>query len=525
MLALVDVRIQSPRELNWRRSSDMTEGRIIAGRYQLQAKLGQGGMGSVYRALHLELGTPVAVKLIEPAIAQSKTTVARFRREAQAAASIRSANVVQILDFGIDDETPYIVMEHLEGESLAARLIRQNVLPAPFVANIIGQVGKALERAHAMSIVHRDLKPDNIYLVRDGRELVAKVLDFGIAKTETSALFDGSVQTQSGAILGTPHYMSPEQASGRSNVDYTTDIWAMGVIVFQCLTGFRPFNGATLGGLVVAICSDPILRPSERGTVPKGTDAWFAKATSREKEGRFSSIAEAVIALKQVCDSLEHEPGELGDGLRREATAIASGRGESLPQAVCSLADPSFAESDGTVAPAAHTVRGLRRRRSYLTWTSVVIAVAGLAGTTLFARSAATRKAVALSAQPTLSLPATASLDQAAPEPVASVLAPSSIPKVPEAAPGEAQAYALRNNRLAMATASPPLSPAKLEADPVQTLPKSAQGIHVDAPPQLGAPAAAPTASAPWPKSTAIEPAAPTSTARPTRRIEDRLAF
>src|SRR5512145_1989722 len=188
-------------------------------------------MGTVWRALHLELGTPVAVKLIAPDAADSKISLTRFKREAQSAASLRGTNVVQILDYGVDAGDPFIVMELLEGESLAARLSHRAPLPARETSQILGQVGKALARAHALQIVHRDLKPDNVFLVRDGEDEITKVLDFGIAKTLSSSMnLEASIQTKSGAILGTPHYMSPEQASGKAVVDHRADIWALGVI-------------------------------------------------------------------------------------------------------------------------------------------------------------------------------------------------------------------------------------------------------------------------------------------------------
>ncbi|MGC4068486.1 MAG: serine/threonine-protein kinase [Polyangiaceae bacterium] len=326
----------------------MTDGRIIGGRYQLLAKLGQGGMGSVHRATHLELGTPVAIKLIDPIAAESKSAVARFRREAQAAASIRSANVVQILDFGIDEETPYIVMELLEGESLAARISREHHLNPQATVDILGQVGKALERAHGMNIVHRDLKPDNVLLVRDGADWVAKVLDFGIAKIQPNALFSDTVETRSGALLGTPHYMSPEQASGRGNIDHRSDVWSLGVIAFECLTGFRPFTGATLGGVVMAICSEPMVLPSERGSVPRGFDAWFLKACSRELDSRFSSMSEALDALRLVCSPGTSSVALATRGIDTHRTNAVSSSGP-----------------DETVTPSARTVSTEHKRRPW----------------------------------------------------------------------------------------------------------------------------------------------------------------
>jgi len=258
-------------------------------------------MGSVWRAEHVELGTPAAVKLVDEEIVRSPEALARFKREAQAAASLRSVNVVQILDYGLDGETPFIAMELLDGESLADRLARVGRLDPATTAGILGQVAKAVGRAHDAGIVHRDLKPDNIYLVRDGDDEVAKVLDFGIAKRSGAlAQSTGGLQTRTGSLLGTPYYMSPEQATGRKQVDARTDIWAMCVIAFECITGSRPFDDENLGGLLLQICSEAAPVPSSRAAVPEGFDQWFARGTARNPEDRFASAREAAAELSRI---------------------------------------------------------------------------------------------------------------------------------------------------------------------------------------------------------------------------------
>src|SRR5215472_5515412 len=185
---------------------------VIAERFRLNRLLGRGGMGSVWHATHLGLDVPCAVKFIEGEGAQVPEMQARFEREAKAAAQLRSPNVVQILDHGVCQGTPYIAMELLDGEDLAKRLVRVGRLPPHELLRIVVQVCRALTRAHAVGIVHRDLKPDNIFLVQDDDREIAKVLDFGIAKQNSTAL-EGS-STKTGAMLGTPYYMSPEQAQG-----------------------------------------------------------------------------------------------------------------------------------------------------------------------------------------------------------------------------------------------------------------------------------------------------------------------
>lgn len=280
----------------------MSEGLVLAGRYRLVKQLGAGGMGSVWKAEDLTLGAEVAIKLIDPAFAESAEALARFRREAQSAASIRSTYVVQILDHGIDRNTPYIAMELLNGESLAQRLETQHKLKPDFVARILGQVGRALSLAHEHGIVHRDMKPENIFLVREDEEDVGKVLDFGIARTKGGLTERSDLKTSTGALLGTPYYMSPEQATGQP-VDHLTDIWSFGAIAFECITGRKPFDGESLGALFHAVCMAELPVPSRTTVVPVGFDGWFARTVCRDKTARFQSIKEAADALRAICAS------------------------------------------------------------------------------------------------------------------------------------------------------------------------------------------------------------------------------
>ena len=282
-------------------------GRTLAEKYQLVSLLGQGGMGSVWRAEHLTLRSPVAIKLIDPALIQNPEALERFMREAQSAASLRSPHVVQILDYGLDDEVPYIVMELLEGESLASRLKRLHRLSPADTARIILDVCRAVGRAHQAGIVHRDLKPDNIFLVPNDESEVAKVLDFGIAKSSLPGMSLGS-GTRTGSMLGTPYYMSPEQASGSKTVDWRSDLWALGIIAFECMTGALPFNEDTLGGLVLSICTKQLPLPSTLSDVPPGFDEWFSRASARNKAERFQSAKELAQALSQVCGADERQP-------------------------------------------------------------------------------------------------------------------------------------------------------------------------------------------------------------------------
>jgi serine/threonine-protein kinase len=274
--------------------------RVLAGRYRLESRLGVGGMGAIWRAEHLVLRAPVAVKLIDREAVPDDDTVARFMREAQSAATLRSPHVVQILDYGVDQAVPFIVMELLEGENLAQRLKRVKRLSPGETAKVLTQVGRAVQRAHEAGIVHRDLKPENVFLVHNEDDEVAKVLDFGVAKVEQAGLGPEGTRTRTGSILGTPYYMSPEQAQGNKTVDFRSDLWSLGVIAFECLLGKRPFWSDGLGDLVLMICVRDMPIPSEFGAVPLGFDEWFARACSRDPEARFQSARELTEALREA---------------------------------------------------------------------------------------------------------------------------------------------------------------------------------------------------------------------------------
>ena len=276
---------------------DFSAGDVLAQKFRLVSQLGAGGMGSVWRAEHLLLRSPVAIKLIHERVASAPGAVDRFLNEARAAAALRSPHVIQVLDFGVEGTTPYLVMELLEGESLATRLGRVSRLSLDETARIVSQVARALTRAHESGVVHRDLKPDNVFLVKNQDEELAKVLDFGIAKTLATGDTTTAGLTQTGAVLGTPHYMSPEQARGRSDVDHRSDLWSLGVIAYQCVTGLRPFDSAILGDLLLKICADPI--PAAPGA-PPGFDGWLTRALARDPNQRFQSATEMADALRAL---------------------------------------------------------------------------------------------------------------------------------------------------------------------------------------------------------------------------------
>jgi serine/threonine-protein kinase len=294
----------------------LAAGAIIGGKYQLDRPVSRGGMGSIWAGRHLQLGAPVAVKFMDPSYVASPAFRARFEREARAAANLKSPHVVAVQDYGIDGDVPYIVMELLQGEDLHTRLERRGRLTLAETAALLGQLGKALRRAHEIGLVHRDLKPRNVFLARSDDDEIAKILDFGIAKETGSKTVGDSTAT--GEIVGSPHFMSPEQLRADKGLDARSDLWSLGVILFRCLTGALPFPGEALTGVMVKILMDPIPRASEVAPdLPAALDGFFARAFARERDQRFQSVREMVDAFAEV-------PGATGAGARGSMGSLAA---------------------------------------------------------------------------------------------------------------------------------------------------------------------------------------------------------
>src|SRR5688572_8602554 len=252
-------------------------------------------MGEVWEAHDTELESSCACKFILQHLAKDLGVRTRFLREARAIARLRSPHAVQILGVGEHEDALYIAMELLEGETLRDRLARVGRLDARTTFTIVEQVALAIEKAHQAGIVHRDLKPDNIWLWPH-RETFIKVLDFGVAK---SVLTTGSHQTATGALIGTPHYMSPEQARGDRQVDGRSDLWSLAIITVECLTGKRPFESSGLGDLLIQIVASPIPPLALLGPgLPPGLQSWWERALARDPDQRFQSAAQLVEALR-----------------------------------------------------------------------------------------------------------------------------------------------------------------------------------------------------------------------------------
>jgi eukaryotic-like serine/threonine-protein kinase len=317
-------------------------GAMLAGRYRLLEQLGVGGMGSVWKAEHLVLHSHVAIKIVDPDVARLEFNLARFLREAKTLASLRSPNVVQVLDFGSDADTPYLVMELLEGQTLGSRLTKKGRLSLAETSHVLRDVCTAMSLVHEQGLIHRDLKPDNIFLCEVGEQRITKIVDFGIAKSMRPDLV-ASMKTRTGHMLGTPSYMSPEQCRGLKDIDHRADLWALGVIAYECLVGKVPFEGAVLGDLLLRICMDPLPIPSRqvKGGLPDAFDAWFAKAVARDREVRFQSALELATTLAELAPPTEHASSS-GPDVREPARSSPqhSSPQHSSPRWSASLAGP-----------------------------------------------------------------------------------------------------------------------------------------------------------------------------------------
>ncbi len=279
-------------------------GDVLDGKYEIIRLLGEGGMGAVYEARHARIGKRLAIKLLRPELAQHPEAAERFTREAEAAAAIGHPGIIDIHDLGVGEGgAPYLVMEHLEGESFAERIDRQGMLPLGLVTYVGCQVLSALDAAHAAGIIHRDLKPDNLFLV-DRRQHMpdVKLLDFGISMFVDTGGEDYRL-TQTGQVLGTPYYMSPEQTRGVANLDLRTDLYSLGVILFEAVTAKVPFTGNNLFALVHSIQSDSVIPPSQlRDDVPDELEHVIERALAKDPDDRYATAAEMLMALQPLVD-------------------------------------------------------------------------------------------------------------------------------------------------------------------------------------------------------------------------------
>jgi len=288
----------------------------LAGKFRIERVLGQGGMGVVVAATHIQLDERVALKFLLPAALSNPEAVARFAREARAAVKIKSEHVARVSDVGtLESGSPYMVMEYLDGQDLAEWVRRSGAMRVADAVEFVLQACEAIAEAHALGIVHRDLKPANLFVTRrvDGSPCI-KVLDFGISKLTTPGSSSDMGMTKTSSVMGSPLYMSPEQMSSTRNVDMRTDIWALGIILYEILTGRVPFEAETMPQLCGMILQDPP-RPMRdlRADVPDGLQWVVLRCLEKNRERRFANVAELAAAMVPFG----------GQGAQRSAERIA----------------------------------------------------------------------------------------------------------------------------------------------------------------------------------------------------------
>lgn len=426
-------------------------GNILHGKYRLERELGRGAMGTVWSAIHLSLDQRVAIKVISSEYADSNEAIQRFHTEAKAAAKLRSRYVVQVYDDGeTPDGLPYIVMEYLEGESLEDRIARDGDIQLTEAVRIATHVGRALSRAHRRGIVHRDLKPANIFITRNEEDdvgWVAKVLDFGIAKLDDNR---EKSTTKTGTVLGTPLFMSAEQVRGASTVDARADLYSLGMVVYNMLTGGYAFEGSSFGDLLVSICTDPLPKLADAAPwAPQALENWFQKACARDVSQRFQSADEMIDELHAAANlsfdgrmSFSDENSSLTQLLPPSQALIqkASLLGNEAPNNYAAAATQAAESVTITGDASVHTIPGVTEKKRWLlpaiAGGGVLVALAALlwfvaAGNSqVAAAEAATDRATA--AQPELAEPASTIPPGPAPAPVAED--PTEPPEEPAAA-------------------------------------------------------------------------------------------
>jgi serine/threonine protein kinase len=372
-------------------AAGVREGDILAGKYRVERVLGRGGMGVIVAAHHIQLDEKVALKFLLPEALGDAEAVARFAREARNAVKIKSEHVARVIDVGtLPNGAPYMVMEYLDGGDLAAWIKQRGALPIEQAIEFVLQACVAVAEAHALGIVHRDLKPANLFCIRraDG-QLSIKVLDFGISKlTERIGPVQGTMTaqgmafTKTSVLMGSPLYMSPEQMRSSKDVDAQTDIWALGVILFELITGRAPFHADSVTELAIKVNSEPTpaLR-SLRPDVPSGLQAIVFKCMEKDRRQRYRNVAEMALALlpfapKRAKASVERISGIIQSaGLSASALAVPPS-----PQTAGTQA------SSGTLPPLGRTTIGRKGRRRTLAGAGLAAGLATLSALVLLRR-------------------------------------------------------------------------------------------------------------------------------------------
>lgn len=334
--------------------------------------IGHGGMGAVYEGENTAIARRVAIKVLLQLAAHQEGMVERFEREAQAAGRIGNDHILEVLDMGtLPDGDRFMVMEYLDGESLQDRIDRQGRLRPEEVSPLARQLLTGLQAAHAAGIIHRDLKPDNVFILKEkaGRKDYVKIIDFGISKF--TQLGGDMKMTATGAVMGTPYYMSPEQAKGVSAADARSDLYAVGVIIYRAVTGQVPFEGQTFNELLFKIVLSPL--PNARDMVPDldpGFDSIIAKAMARDADDRFQTAGDFIAALQEweTSGSAVTVPPESTEESRVQSAVLGKTQGLPQPQRRApkgTLIDPSL--DSGIMSGAASSAQMLGEPGGHVT--------------------------------------------------------------------------------------------------------------------------------------------------------------
>jgi eukaryotic-like serine/threonine-protein kinase len=330
-------------------------GQILAGKYLVEQVLGIGGMGVVVAAKHIQLDQKVAIKYLLPAALLNPEVVERFAREARAAAKIRGEHVARVIDVGqFDDGAPYMIMEHLEGHDLAKHLELHGPLPFEDAVRYLLETCEALAEAHAAKIVHRDLKPSNMFLAtQPDRSTIIKVLDFGISKTGDAP---AAALTKTSALMGTCFYMSPEQLTNPKGVDHRSDIWSLGIILYELLSGRQPFLGESVPEIIGGILSnEPEPLKTLRADVPFGLEVVIGRCMQTKPADRYQSVAQLAAALGPFANARDRQSIEttarvLGESLRPPQATLPSGNTDAGKATMLGSSSPN-AQTGPTLPP------------------------------------------------------------------------------------------------------------------------------------------------------------------------------
>jgi hypothetical protein len=459
-------------------------GDVLGGKYEVERVLGEGGMGLVVAARHRELGHRVAIKCLHASALGNEGAVLRFEREARAAAALTSEHVARVIDVErLEDGSPYMVMELLEGEDLQTLLQREGALGIVDTIRFASHAAEGLAEAHSAGIVHRDVKPSNLFVTRRKKgNAVVKVLDFGIAKNVSDAADRNLTATQ--ALLGSPQYMSPEQVRESKNLDARTDVWALGVTMYECLAGKKPFDAPSMVDLCFAIVhADPPSLYAVRPDVPPKLEAVILKCLAKNPDERYATMGDVQDDLMLI---LSHVSGDVSASSVRFAQARAAALSQRTPDAFAATTAGSARVETGSLAgvvnaAAIPSAPSAARGRLTLVVASVGTFLAlGAFALALRPREPASASPVAPStagaaAEPPLSHPADASAHEVPPSAAAAppVTPAAAAPATSPAAPSEPER--------AIAPAKLPAKPARKGAAPAKAdePPAKSKGLHM----------------------------------------------